>query len=68
MYPIMGTAMYGSIYITLAVSIERYLGKYKWQNLKKNLKRGEPISSENVSHLLKLVTELSLCVLTSSYV
>ena len=28
MYPIMGTAMYGSIYITLAVSIERYLGKY----------------------------------------
>ena len=28
MNPIASTAMYGSIYITLAVSIERYLGKY----------------------------------------
>ena len=68
MYPIMGTAMYGSIYITLAVSIERYLGKYKWENLKKPKKRWthqfrECISSPEIGNwIVFMCSYFFLCI------
>ena len=47
LYPLGNVALYGSIYLTLAVSIERFLGKFIFAILSIYLETAGPIIKNN---------------------